>query len=414
MKKIPFLPMVIGTVWASVSLFGQVKKMCLSECIDFAIANNEHIKTARYDIDYQKQFKKASTEIPKTAVVFTQGQFNSAYKYDNSFAISQQIPFPAVFGAHKALGRSYVKGSEYKLAATRADLIYQVNRTYYSLLYHYSIQHLLQKEDSIYESFAKAGQLKFEQGAGSLLEKTTSETKVLEIKNLLLENEADINADKIQLQTLLNSEKQADIMPEELTAKPLSISADSANLSLHPHLLYLEQQIIAGRKNKLLELYKIFPDLQFGYFNLSIFGPADFGEGPYVLTTKDRMQGFTMGLNIPLWFYPQSTKIKAAELKTRVAESDYNYNKDLLEGQFEESYTLYLKYQSSISFYKKSALINSKAIITEALKAYESKEIGYVDYLTVVSNALVIESNYLNVIHQNNMAVLKLQYLLSK
>jgi len=404
-------------LFTGVNLFGQTtlsKKMSLSECIDFAVKNNEHIKTAQYDIEYQKQFKKASTEVPKTAVVFTQGQFNSAYKYDNSIAVSQQIPFPAVFSAHNALGKSYIKGSEYKLAATRADLIYQVNSTYYCLLYHEAMHNLLHREDSIYETFARAGQLKYEQGAGSLLEKTTSETKVMEIKNLLLENEADVQADKIQLQTLLNSESEVDIINEELTAKPLTINADSASLAMHPHLLYLNQQIIAGKKNKLLELYKIFPDLQFGYFNLSIFGPADYGTGPYVLTTKDRMQGFTLGLNIPLWFYPQSTKIKAADLKTEIAKSDYNYNKDLFEGQYDQSYTLYLKYQNSINFYKKSALTNSKAIITEALRAYETKEIGYVDYLTVVSNALAIESNYLNVIHQNNLAVLKLQYLLSK
>jgi len=409
MKHFAFL-----SLWASLSLVGQNKKLCMADCIDFALSNNEHLKTAQYDIDYQKQFKKASTEIPKTSVVYTQGQFNSAYKYDNSITLSQQIPFPAVFAAHNALGRSYIKGSEYKLAATRADLIYQVKKTYYSLLYHYSIQHLLQKEDSIYESFAKAGLVKFEQGAGSLLEKTTSETKVMEIKNLILENEADINADKIQLQTLLNSEKEEEIVEEALTQKPLSMSTDSGSLANHPYLLYLNQQIIAGRKVKQLELYKIFPDLQVGYFNLSIFGPADFGRGPYVLTRSDRMQGFTVGVNVPLWFYPQSTKIKAAELHTRIAQSEYNYNKDLFEGQFDESYTLYLKYQSSISFYKKSALINSKAIIKEAARAYEAKEIGYVDYLTVVSNALTIESNYLHVIHQNNMAVLKLQYLLSK
>jgi len=115
-----------------------------------------------------------------------------------------------------------------------------------------------------------------------------------------------------------------------------------------------------------------------------------------------------------LWFYPQSSKIKAAEIKTQVAQSDYNYNKSLFEGQFKQAYTLYLKYQKSIIYYKSTALTNSQLIITQALKSYETKEINYVEYLTVVSNALDIESNYLNVIKQNNLAVLKIEYLSSK
>src|SRR5207253_8911104 len=101
----------------------QHKTLSLPECIDFALLHNKNIKTANLEIDYQKQFKKGATEIPKTNVLFAQGQFNSLYKYDNSVTVMQQIPFPAVFSAHNALARSYIKGSEFKLAATKADLI---------------------------------------------------------------------------------------------------------------------------------------------------------------------------------------------------------------------------------------------------------------------------------------------------
>jgi cobalt-zinc-cadmium resistance protein CzcA len=412
MKKLLGIFLLLGF-----HLLGQnkvIKKMNLQECVDFAIKNNENIKTANLDVAYQKQFKKAGTEVPKTNVLFAQGQFNSVYKYDNCVTISQQIPFPTVFTAHNALAKAYIKGSEYKLAATQADLIYQVKSTYYSLLYYYAIERLLEKEDSIYQSFAKSGQLKYETGTGSLLEKTTAETKVMEIKNQLLENEEDINAFQIQLQTLLNSDIEVDIENEDLTKNALNISADSNNLSAHPYLLYLDQQVVAGRKNKTLEVNKILPDLQVGYWNLSIYGPADIGNGPYFLNTKNRLTGLLLGVNIPLWFYPQSAKIKAADITTQVAQSNYNYNKTVFEGQFKQSYTLYLKYQNSISFYKKSALVKSQVIIEQALKSYETKEISYVDYLTVVSNALDIESNYLNVIFQNNLAVLKIEYLLSK
>ena len=216
----------------------QIKMVGMAEAVDFTLKNNENIKTGNLEIDYHRQFKKGATEIPKTNVLFAQGQFNSLYKYDNSVTV--------------------------------------------------------------------------------------------------------------------------------------------------------------------------------GYWNLSLFGLADFGRGPYTLTTKDRLQGVLVGINIPLWFYPQASRAKAADIKTKVAQSDYNYNKTVFEGQFKQSYTLYLKYQNSIGFYKKSALVKSQVIIEQALKSYETKKISYVDYLTVVSNALDIESHYLNVINQNNLTVLKLEYLMTK
>lgn len=94
----------------------------------------------------------------------------------------QTIPFPTVLAAQHSLAKSYIKSSQLKLAATESDLIYQIKSSYFSLLYHYSIKDLLQNEDSIYQSFANSGKIKYESGGGSLLEKTTSETKVLEIK----------------------------------------------------------------------------------------------------------------------------------------------------------------------------------------------------------------------------------------
>lgn len=398
-----------------ISAQGPVHKiLTLQQCIDYGLKNNENIKTGKLEIDYQKQFKKGSTEIPKANVLFAQGQFNSLYKYDNSITITQTIPFPTVFTSHNALAKSYIKGAQYKLAATESDLIYQIKSAYYSLLYYYSIQDLLKKEDSIYQSFANSGKIKYESGGGSLLEKTAAEAKVLEIKNQILENEEDINTYHIQLQTLLNSDEEIDASREDLAQTPLKIGIDSTSFTAHPYLMYLNEQVNSGEKNKILERNKILPDLQIGYWNLSIYGPADYGNGPYTLSTKDRLQGVLLGVNVPLWFYPNNAKVKAADIKTQVAQSDYNYNKTMFEGQFKQAYNLYLKYQNSIQYYKSTALTSSKVIITQALKAYDQKEITYVDYLTVVTNALNIESNYLNVIYQNDLAVLKMQYLMAK
>lgn len=392
----------------------KAKKFSLQDCIDFALKNNENIKTANFNIDYQRQYKKSASEMPKTTVTYTQGQFNSIYKYDNNFTISQAVPFPTVFTSHNAVAKAQIRGSEYRLEATKADLIYQIKTSYYSLLYSTAVHDLLHREDSIYEEFARASALKYKIGSGTLLEKTTTETQVMEIKNQLLENEEDINSYEIQLQTLMNTNEDFEIEKTDIEKNYLSAGLDTSATLDHPLLKYYREQIEVNKKTVSLETAKIMPDFTIGYFNQSIYGPANIFGTDYFLTTRDRLQGFIVGMAVPLWFYPQKSKIIAARINTKFAQSDYDYNTSMMEGQYKQAVTLYLKYRKSISFYENSALINSRVIIEEALKSYNAKEISYVDYLQVVSHALNIESNYVNVIHQNNMAVLKIEYLLSR
>ena len=386
----------------------------LQDCIDMALKNNESIETASLNIEYQKQHKKSATEIPKTSFMYTQGQFNSIYKYDNIFAVTQVIPFPTVFTNHAAVDNAQIKGSRFKFEAIKSDLIYQVKTSYYSLLYCNAVHDLLYKEDSIYEDFARASAKKYEAGAGTLLEKTTTETEVMEIRNQLLENEEDINNYRIQLRTLMHTRSNFEVAKTDLEKDFLSVIIDTSLVLDHPLLKYYNQLVDVNKKTVSLEMARIMPDLTVGYFNQSIYGPANVFGDDYFLTTQNRLQGFQLGIALPLWLYPMRSKIKAADINTKFAQSDYDYNVSLMEGQYEQAVNLYLKYRNSINYYKSSALTNSKLIIEEALKSYNAKEISYVEYLQVVSHALSIESNFLRSIHQNNMAVLKIEYLLSK
>jgi len=411
----PFLSVIIiFSINFYIAQNKQARNYSLQECIDYALKNNENIKTANLNIDYQRQFKKAATEIPKTTLVYTQGQFNSIYKYDNNITIAQAIPNPMVFTTHNSLAKSQIKSSEHKFDATKAELIYQIKVSYYSLIYSNAVHEVLLKEDSIYENFSKAVALNYKSGQGTLLENTTAETQVMETKNDVIESEEDINNFQIQLQTLMHINSDVNATNTDFDKDYLSVTIDSGSVSEHPILKYLEEQIRVNGKIKSLEAAKIMPDFIAGYFNQSIYGPANIFGSDYFLTTKNRLQGFLVGVTLPLWFYPQKSKIKAAEINTKLAESDFNYNSSMLTGQYKQAVTMYLKYRNSITYYKTNVLGKLEVIFDQALKSYNSKAISYVEYLQVVSHALTIQRNYLNVIHQNNLNALKIEYLLTK
>lgn len=389
-------------------------RLGLEQCIEIALKNNEGLKIAALNIEHEKQNQKNSTEIPKTNVVYTQGQFNSIYKYDENFTISQSIPFPTVFSSRHALARAQYIGSQYTYEATRAELILNIKTAYYSILFQKALYRLFLSRDSIYTAFAAEVARRFEQGKASLLEKTDAETQELEIKNLMLVCDEDIHHYYLELKTLMNSTSDFEMEQTELRKKYAVAIGDSISVTEHPVLKQWRQHIEVNKGHIALEKAKILPDLSFSYFNQTIYGPANiFGED-YFLTKKNRLQGFVIGMALPLWIFPGKSRVEAARINVNQASVTYHYEHTLLHAQYQQALAQYLKYQKSISYYEKNVMVNSQKIVDEASRAYKAGEIGYGDFAGLLNHALSNQQNYLYALHQNNLAVLKLEYLRTK
>ena len=62
----------------------------VQQAIAQALKNNATIKAGNYEIDYSKALKRTATDIGKTNVSLTLGQFNSI-NTDNNISINQSI-----------------------------------------------------------------------------------------------------------------------------------------------------------------------------------------------------------------------------------------------------------------------------------------------------------------------------------
>jgi heavy metal efflux system protein len=198
----------------------------LQQAIDGALKNNATIKAGNYEVDYSKALKKASTDIGKTNVSLQYGQYNSI-KTDNNISISQSIPFPTLFSSQSQLNKAHIKGSELKLQFTQNELINQVKSVYHYLEYLQAERNLLLGQDSIYSSFANASNSRFKVGENTLLEKTTAETQLMEIKNLLAQNQSNISIYQSELAALMNSKVPVQIEQKQIAKLELNIPSDS-------------------------------------------------------------------------------------------------------------------------------------------------------------------------------------------
>jgi cobalt-zinc-cadmium resistance protein CzcA len=83
----------------------------VDDAINIALQNNQTIKASDLEIDASKALKKTAGELPKLDFNAQLGQYNST-KFDQSFQVSQTIPFPSLFGAKKQLINAEIKGKE--------------------------------------------------------------------------------------------------------------------------------------------------------------------------------------------------------------------------------------------------------------------------------------------------------------
>ena len=398
---------IIGFV--STSVFAQ-QPISLEQAVQTALQKNQLIKSAEYQVEYFKQVKKTSTDIGKLSAVWMHGQYNSLYQ-DNNLTFVQTLPFPTLLGSQIQLGKEQVIGAQKSLRSTQNDLVFEVKSVYYQLLYLEALNKLLQSQDSLYEDFSRASSLRYKTGESNLLEKTTAETQLMEVRNQSRINQADIQIAASKLQALLRNETSV-IASDILKKRELPQAVDTISLAGNPQLSYLRQQATIGQRAKRVERNRLLPDISVGYFNQTLFGIQNINGQDQFFGRDKRFQGFELGLSIPLWFGPHLARTKAAAFNEEILKKNAEHFQTTLTGTYGQALQELDKNLSSLDYYESSALKNAELILVQARKAYRGGEIGYIEYLQSLKNAIAIKSNYLQALNLYNHSVVKIEFLL--
>jgi cobalt-zinc-cadmium resistance protein CzcA len=386
--------------------------LSLEQAVQTALQNNPGIKSAEYQVEYFNELKKTSTDVGKLSAMWMHGQYNSIYQ-DNNVTISQTIPFPTTMSSQFQLGRAQVIGAQKNLQSARNDLVFEVKSVYYQLLYLESLKKLLLSQDSLYSDFANASSMRYSTGESNLLEKTTSETQWMEVKNLERQNGSDILIFQTRLQALLKSESRV-VAAESLRKRELPQYLDTGLLAGNPHLNYLHQQVVISEQAKRVERNRILPDISVGYFVQSLTGLQNVNGQDIFFNRSKHFQGVELGLSIPLWIAPQLSKVNAAAIHEDVIRKNAEYYQVTLAGEYAQALQELAKNLSSLEYYESSALQNAALILSQARKAYKGGEINYLEYLQSLKNAIGIKSSYLQVLNQYNQSIVKIDFLFGR
>ena len=376
-----------------------------------AITLNPNIKVDSLRI-VQAKFEAAQrVQIQKTDINVLVGQYNSNVKTDNNFTIQQRIPYPMAFVSKNnyaiELGKERIYASETRIWGIKKS----VALSYENWRYLLEQKRLLLIQDSALTELDLKLKLQVELGEITSIEAWLVASEHLLLAQKLINIETDLQAATAELASLVYLEPQDFVKTDwPYTILPLE-SKDSIYVKNTPQFKVMQQAILTLEANQKLEKHLAFPELQVGYFNQTLIGnvPVNLGVGPF--TSKDRFQGATIGISVPLfsrtnqqqriWFQLEAEKVKQ-ELK----QSIYGWN-----ARYQ---TILLQYSNAKSTFdalnKTSEMLknNMKSVVYEQLNA---GEIDQLDAIKLKLNIDKINLSEIEMIHQLNMLSLELKYL---
>jgi cobalt-zinc-cadmium resistance protein CzcA len=391
-----------GTVYSLENLMGQAQQRNLS------------LLAAQKESAYWKQLQQISFDPPKTNVGFEYGKVNSLFN-DNRFMISQPLSLPQVYQRQRSVYRAESKAADYKMQWQEREILREVKITYWQLTDAMDRWKLLVKLDSVYTQFAKAAALRYATGETNQLEKATSDARLQQVRlqrNALLQ---DIQVSQEKLKWLLQTEEVILPATEIFTLDSLQALIDTTVVQRHPYLIFKENQLQVAKAKTLVEKNSLSPDFSLGYNSMTIVGyQTKDGVNQQYIGADRRFGTAAVTLGIPLFTKSSRARVKASSLLEEKAAVDLQiaktqYSNELRQLQLEQQ-----KWWAQYHYYEKEGLLQANLLMQQASKGYSLGEIGYLDWLQLMDQALRIQLESLTTQQQLRFLQVQIDYLLSK
>ncbi len=254
-------------------------------------------------------------------------------------------------------------------------------------LYHYL--------DSLYQIFSKASDRKFELGETNYLEKITAQAKFRKISTMLSQIENDKKAQYELLQSLVQSEEKFVIKKSSI--EPISSLNIETNKVLYN--AYFEKVTNALKTNISLQKQFWLPDINVDYFQGRNKG------------LSQSINGFQIGIGLPLFFSGNKAKTKVAQLEMQSWEQQKQNEEQKIDKYIEQKKNELAVHQEAINYYNQYGQKLSKEIIKVGNTSFKQGEIDFFQYIQSLENATTIQVEYLDNVFQFNKTQLDIQYL---
>lgn len=386
-----------------------VLTVSMEQAVSIATQQNIRIKAGTINEQYYTALVDAAAEKPKMQLTTEWGQINSA-SFDNKFTLSQSFALPGVYKKRKEAAAAQVQSAHLQIAIEEADIARQVKINYIYLQAIAAKQQLLQRTDSIFSRFLQLAQLRYEKGETNLLEKTTIDHYLQDIRLQQQMLQADQLNASARLAVLMNVNQAVRVSD---TLRNDILLFDSTLLRMHPFLKYYAQQEVVASSFTAAEKTVLQPEWFVGYTNQSIIGyqlSKDQEETWY--DGSNRFSTVQVGIGIPIFRKAQKARVDAALQQEALAKASTEIVVQQLSVQLNNAWNEYRKNQDAVKYYETVALPQSALIISNANLNYKNGAISYIEWGLLLNNAISIQHRYVDQLRDLNISKSELEYLL--
>lgn len=405
---------VLGFLMFGQTLKAQTRQISVDQAVEMAAENNLVLKSKDLNIKSAEALRGTVKELPKLNFEAQLGQYNSP-KFDQSFSLSQSIPFPTLFKARRELIAENIKTRQIDKEVSANELTRQVRTYYYQIEYLQYNKSKLKELDSLYQDFIRIATVRFKAGDIKKIEINTAETQKGEISLLLNQNEVYLNNAYKNLKTLLNTSDDFEV-PFKSDYEPLKTEniLDSTSVANNPTVKAFYHEMEIAEKNKNVEKSQGLPEFSLGLTSQSLIGfHAKNGQEKFY-NAGDRFNSFSVGVAIPLTFGATKARMKSLEYEKQAAETSAKMQQKQLSAQLENAFGQYNQDIQQYDYYVGQAIPNAEKIVKAAQLGYKTGEISYVEYLFALQTATNIQLKYLESIQQVNQSVVTINSIINQ
>ena len=363
---------------------------------DSAFANNPEWLNAGLDVEQAKAIKQTAVDLDPLSLTYQAGQLNAPNPDDYQFVIEQDFGslLTHVRKSQELNAREDLAEARMQLKAR--ELRYEVALRYEAWVYQYARYKLARHEYERFQSMAEKLENQYNAGEISALERNRNKNQIYQFYTLLLNEENKyLEASRSMNELALVA---GSIVPADTMLTPRLLQPDSAldGLLLQPASL----AVAVEEKRRLTERSNFFPAINAGYINQKI--ETDVG-----------LQGFFIGVRIPLWFMPQSARVKEAHIESLKRQNDLLGLQKRYQVSLQTQWGTYANYRQRWQESIKDALESANALQDLAEQSFLQGEIDYLNLAQSIETALALKFTYIENLFLMNQSALKLEYLVS-
>ena len=377
--------------------FSQVKTITLDDAIAIAVNNNKELNVKSLEANKSSKLIGSAFEIDKTKFYYTKDETNLGIdgKPFETYGIDQTIEFPTVYFARKKANKitSNIADLNYEIA--KENIIKEVSKAYFTIVYLYRKQHHLKQMDSLYFNFSNAAKRKFELGETNYLEMITAQSKYKQYAAQVSQVKNDISIAYTLLNGLLQTEEDVQISKSALT----KISVKTPDLNQHLLTEYTLQSSKLAKVKKGISAQELLPDLSFNYFNSKD------------VKANTSVNSYQAGIAIPVFIFGKTAKIAASKIEQDIVnEQAYDLNFKL-KSKYQMLSDELKKSESQLAYFNESGNKVASEILKTASSSYKNGEIDFFQYIQSIEVSNQITLDYLSNLNLYNQIALEINYL---